>query len=248
MLPVGDWVLKKLDKENKIDLSKKRKNFAVSFWKTVFYCSVLLYACYALKGENWVYSWKGLAGTWGMSKTPTKILFYYHVEFAYYLVEIFYLFQEHNYNDFWQMFTHHLVACALLVISYCKDILRPGMAIIVLHDISDPFLEICKIAAYVSNQLIANITFICFMVVFIGARLAVYPFLIVMPTTIVILQHNFDIVLYGLVLMMYALIIMHIVWSCIIIIKIAARVMTGKGAKDIRSTDEEKILNSNQTT
>lgn len=232
VMPAGDWVLKKLDAENKIRPAK-RKNFRVSFWKTVFYCSTCLYGYFILKNADWAYSLKGLSGTWGISETPSKILFYYHLEFAYYLVEIMYLFEEHNYSDFRQMFTHHVVTLLLLLTSYHRDVLRAGVVTIAIHEISDPPMELCKLARYVSYTAVTNVLFFCFMTIFIVARIGIFTFWIVLPWTFFVPQQNFDIVLYSTLPMIYGLVVMHVMWSYTLV-KMAIGAATGTKLRDPR--------------
>ena len=45
-------------------------------------------------------------------------------------------------QDFWQMVIHHIVTTILLVLSYNTGFFRIGCVIILLHDVSDVFLEV----------------------------------------------------------------------------------------------------------
>lgn len=47
-----------------------------------------------------------------------------------------------NVQDFWQMVIHHIVTTILLVLSYNTGFFRIGCVIILLHDVSDVFLEV----------------------------------------------------------------------------------------------------------
>jgi len=49
----------------------------------------------------------------------------------------------------------------------------------VLHDFSDPLLEIAKLALYAKKQLLADVAFACFAGAFIWTRLWFYPLYII---------------------------------------------------------------------
>lgn len=233
VLPVGTFIVDKLDTDKKLGFTK-RKKFKVAFWRATFYFSSSLYGYFALKGEVWTRTLKGIRETWGVSQTPHKILFYYYLEFSYYLVETFYLFNEHNYKDFWQMFLHHITTLGLISTSYCRDFLRYGVAIMAIHDIADPFLEICKLINYVYDTSSTTFVFVCFTAVFIVSRLGIYTFLIALPACTMLQRQRFEPVLYSIIPMLYGLVVMHVIWSYMIL-RMMKRVVMGAKPEDTRS-------------
>ena len=47
-----------------------------------------------------------------------------------------------NLQDFWQMMLHHLVTMFMISVSYMVGYIRIGAVIMLVHDISDVFLEV----------------------------------------------------------------------------------------------------------
>ena len=52
------------------------------------------------------------------------------------------------------MFFHHLVTMILVGCSYLLGYFRIGVIVMILHDISDPIMEIAKIFHYGKNELV----------------------------------------------------------------------------------------------
>lgn len=233
VFPTADFLIERLDVDRRLGFGR-RKKFRVSFWKAFFYTLTSFYGYFALRNERWTGSLKGHMETWETGRTPHKILFHYHLEFSYYLVELFYLFNEHVYKDFWQMFFHHVLTLQLIVTSYGRDVLRYGVVIMVIHDISDPFLEICKLINYVYDTSITTFMFVCFTSVFIISRLGIYAFCVALPGSIAIWRREFEWTLYSIIPQLLGLVVMHVIWS-LMIVRMAVRVVRGSRPKDTRS-------------
>jgi len=234
VMPAADIFLDMFDQHSRLSCGEKRK-FRVSFWKAVFYTFTTFYGYAVIQNESWVPSAKGMMDPVGAGNLPFRVMLYYHIEFAYYFVELFYLFNEHMYKDFLQMVVHHLVTLLLLGMSYCTDMVRCGIAIMAVHDISDPFLEVGKLLSYTQSSTLATIVFICFTVIFIASRLGVYACLVAAPIGIYVWNHEFRFTLRVMAVMVQALVLMHIVWSCMIL-KMAMRISRSTGIKDCRDT------------
>ena len=90
-------------------------------------------------------------------------------------------------KDFYEMALHHVVTILLLTMSYMEGHLRVGAVVMVLHDASDPFLALAKLANYCKQSrrrgtvartffdVLANIFFVGFASVFCYTRLYIYP-------------------------------------------------------------------------
>ncbi|AFN83552.1 longevity assurance protein 1 [Encephalitozoon romaleae SJ-2008] len=233
ILPMASSLIRKFGVEEALGFERKKK-FSVSLWKAMFYSFTSIYGYLIIRSEPLAYTMKNLSGTWGLHNIPFKVLFYYYLEFAYYFVELFYLFNEHMYKDFLQMVTHHIVTIMLLTLSYHRDLLRPGVIIIAVHDISDPFLEISKLTNYIHYKSLAKGIFMCFAGVFVVSRLVIYAFFISLPISISIWRYTFDLYLFLISILLQGLTVMHIIWSSMIM-KMVIKVGHKEEFEDIRS-------------
>lgn len=232
-MPTAAFVMRRLGLDEWLSAAKRRK-FSVSFWKMLFYIGTSVYGYAILRNETWIDRLDGFAETWGVANTPRRMLFYYYLEFSYYFVESFYLLGEHAYKDFWEMVSHHAITMHLIVASYHRDLLRYGVAIMAVHDISDPFLELSKLLNYAEDTALAIPTFVCFMTVFVVSRLCTYTFFVAVPAVHYIWRREFDWVLYSIVPMLCGLVVLHVIWSWMIV-RLAVRIVWGKKPEDIRS-------------
>ncbi|KAM0671306.1 TRAM protein transporter [Ordospora colligata] len=239
VMPAADVFLDMLDQHDKLSSGQKRK-FRVSFWKAVFYTFTTFYGYLVIQNESWVPSAKGMMDPVGAGNLPLRVMLYYHIEFSYYFVELFYLFNEHMYKDFLQMVVHHLVTLLLLGMSYCTDMVRCGIAIMAVHDLSDPFLEVAKLLNYTQSNTLATIVFMLFAVIFIISRLGVYACLVAAPIGIYVWNHEFRFALRAMAVMVQILVLMHIVWSCMIL-KMAMRISRSTCIKDCREPSTASI-------
>ncbi|KAF7246996.1 Ceramide synthase 5, partial [Varanus komodoensis] len=78
-------------------------------------------------------------------------------------------------QDFQIMLIHHFATIVLITFSYMNKMVRVGTLIMLLHDASDPLLEVAKMANYAKYQRLCDATFILFCVVFIVIRLGIFP-------------------------------------------------------------------------
>lgn len=163
---------------------KKIVKYVEAFWRCLFY-STFSYLGYRTlftpDTAEWVadtkFHWEG----WPYHQLPAIALFYYHIELGSYVHQL--LWTEVNLSDFWEMFAHHIITIALIVTSFITNYWRVGTSILFLHDLSDVFLEGCKVLNYTSKppsrrwikDYIVDPGFGLFTVVFFVTRLVLYP-------------------------------------------------------------------------
>jgi acyl-CoA-dependent ceramide synthase len=90
--------------------------------------------------------WFNLKEMW--SQFPTQNLsknvkWYYLVQFAFWLQQLFVVNIEERRKDHWQMFTHHIFTSALLFTSYGFYQTRVGNVILCIMDVVDILLSVC---------------------------------------------------------------------------------------------------------
>lgn len=89
--------------------------------------------------------WMSLKNMW--TAEPQRELdglfkWYYLVQFAFWLQQIFVLNIEERRKDHYQMFAHHIITCALMLGSYTCHVTRVGNVILCIMDIVDILLPV----------------------------------------------------------------------------------------------------------
>ena len=95
---------------------------------------------------------------------------YYLVQFAFWLQQIVVVNIEERRKDYWQMFTHHIITCTLIFLSYGYHQTRVGNVILCLTDIVDILLPLAKILKYLDFKLVPDIVFAVFMITWLITR------------------------------------------------------------------------------
>ena len=147
-----------------------------------------------------------------------------------------------------QMFTHHLITCSLLGLSYHQNWTRIGNVILMLMDPADIMLAAAKMLKYVHLETACNVQFGVFMLTWVGTRHVLYPMVLWSvihdpqkyidytwrPEKELFFTHNVQRIFTVLLGMLQILLVL---WF-LMIAKVAAGVLMGKGAEDTRSDDE----------
>ncbi|KAF9452502.1 longevity assurance proteins LAG1/LAC1 [Macrolepiota fuliginosa MF-IS2] len=225
--------------------------FAEQGWSVVYYSLQWCYGLYVYMSlptrvlnpvDLWLnYPHIPLAG-------PFK--FYYLTQTAFYLHQILILNAEERRKDHVQMMMHHIITVILMWTSYFTNFTRVGALIMVLMDYCDIFLPLAKMLRYLKgNQLLTDAIFGWFLVSWFVTRHVL--FLSVIRSTMfdapkyisfemsVEEGRYFTTTAYILFCtLLLALELMQCIWFWMIC-RVAYRVLTGKGAADERSDDEE---------
>nr|DBA19797.1 TPA: hypothetical protein GDO54_015574 [Pyxicephalus adspersus] len=135
-------------------------------------------------------------------------------------------------KDFGIMFLHHLATISLITFSYVNNMVRVGTLVMCLHDMADVLLEAAKMANYSKCQKLCDLLFVVFALVFVIARLGIFPLWILNTT----MFESWEIVgpypswwVFNLLLLVLQS--LHLFWSYLII-KIACKAISkGKTGK-----------------
>lgn len=73
-------------------------------------------------------------------------------------------------KDFWVMFVHHIATSCLLGFSYICGFWRIGILVSLVHDVSDIFIQIAKLAKYLNYSFMCDIFFVLFAISFFLSR------------------------------------------------------------------------------
>ncbi|KAJ8099764.1 TLC domain-containing protein [Lipomyces tetrasporus] len=111
---------------------------------------------------------------WPHRELKHMFKWYYLVQLAFWLQQIYVLNIEERRKDHRQMFTHHIVTCALLIASYNYCFTRVGNAVLCLMDIVDSVFSAAKMLKYLGHQRLCDIMFGVFILTWIIGRHVLY--------------------------------------------------------------------------
>ena len=169
-----DYVLSPIAALAGINKKKAKIRFAEQLWILLYYnlfAGTGLYLYY--NSDYWLdlrALWKG----WPTREMDGLAKWYYLVQFAFWLQQIAVVNIEERRKDHWQMFSHHIITCALIFTSYGYHQTKVGNVILVLMDIGDITFAFAKILKYLGFQTACDLAFGVFMVSWFVLRHACY--------------------------------------------------------------------------
>ncbi|XP_076215694.1 ceramide synthase 4-like isoform X2 [Aptenodytes patagonicus] len=139
-------------------------------------------------------------------------------------------------QDFKEQIIHHIATITLIFVSYCANLIRFGMIIMLVHDASDYILELAKMLHYMKWKQVCEAVFIVFAVVFIISRLVIFPLI-----TYYYFVTKFQLFLISCLINTFLMVLqlLHVFWSYLIIQMIFSVILHGAKRKDARSDTEE---------
>lgn len=229
--------------------------FAEQLWSVVYYggnCIIGLSLLHNSASEyNWCPEtlWRGFPHYFMWPATKG----YYLAALSFWTSQIYVINIEERRSDHWQMFTHHIVTCLLVLGSYMYSYTRIGHLVLIMMDGVDTVLSLGKVMKYLNfPQRFCDFFFLLFLVLWIWSRHIVYMYQIwfgffkadivegtcsyhpVTKEPVACFSRGAHFVF---ALLAVALQIITIMWL-IMIFKVVIRVIRGEGADDTRSDDE----------
>ncbi|CEO99537.1 hypothetical protein PBRA_007270 [Plasmodiophora brassicae] len=222
------------------------KKFTESAFKCTAYIVLSAQGLTIQFREKWLLDtseyWRG----WPQVLVPGMRL-YYITELSLYLHLLIAQFFDTRRKDFVEMFIHHIVTIPLIVASYCVNFERIGGTIMIVHDLSDVFLEAAKLANYANARMLCDSLFVAFAIVFFCTRLVILPWKIMY--TIMIESLDYVISPIGWPFhsgFMAVLIVLHVFWFQIILRMVFKFLRAGSVEGDDRSDDEDEECTTEQ--
>lgn len=212
---------------------------SISLWKSLYFLSTSIYGIYFLKNEPWLFNSYHYSYHY-KDNIPYKFQIYYLISSAFYVYEIIYLYIEPLKKDFVQMQIHHITSLTLMYLSYQQNLIRYGVLILCLYDISDPFLEIAKVNLYLNNKKIANILYCIFAIIFIISRNVIYPVWIVWPGLKYLNTCFYNISSLIIAGMLLILVVLNFIWTKYILL-MGYKLIRHEEMTDARSINQKKI-------
>lgn len=159
------------------------------------------------------------------------------------------------------MTIHHVVTIILLSVSYMLNQHRIGTVVLIIHDLSDIFLEGSKTLNYFKFKKVVNIGFAIFAVAFFVTRLICLPLYVLHPIIFLYpnhlnysLHHCYDAecksssnlaqlnIKSFWLFFLGSLQVLHIYWFALILRMVINALVTKRLDSDIRSDDENEKL------
>lgn len=229
--------------------------FAEQGWLLFYYSSSFFYGLVLYYNSPYFLNNDLLYIGWPHTKLSSSFKRYYLISIAFWIQQIFVLHVEQRRKDHFQMFSHHIITCALLLGSYYYYFINIGHLILIIMDSVDIILSAAKMLKYAGYKILCDVMFIIFLVSWIIVRHGIYN---------LILYHSIknaqDLVPEGKCIpgvyskrcwtpfifntffsLLGGLQIITLVWMYFIA-KVAYKVITGNSAEDVRSDDEDDIL------
>lgn len=177
---------------------------------------------------------------------PFKVTLFYLIEIGFYIQAIpFLMFVEVRRKDWMESFAHHIVTLGLMYYSWYANFTRPGVMVMLLHDISDIFLEAAKLARYAERETLALGLFVAFAISWVILRVLIFPIVIVArtlvdPVVMIAIPYNINpqphySVFSTMFLLLYFL---HLYWTYLIFKVIVKQLRTGS-TSDVREEDSD---------
>jgi len=225
------------------DKTTKVQKLAETTWRCLAYTGICLYGVISLWQKSWLWDTRYCWYTYPHDLVDGAIWWYYMIELTFYWSLTFsqiYGDSTERRKDFWQMLFHHFITISLICFSWVLNMVRAGSLVLVLHDISDAFLEAAKICKYANYQKACNIIFGTFVVIWVITRLYLYPAYILKTTMIESIQivgwANGYYVMNGF---MVSLQILHVIWTYYILKALVKALGSGNIEGDARSDSDD---------
>ncbi|OAG29288.1 ceramide synthetase [Nematocida displodere] len=231
----GNAIIAKFSRNKSSDIPMKK--FSRALWKTFAYSVLVAWGVFSTWGEGWVWSPIGITMTWENNKTPWRINAYYVLETVYYTGSFVTMFLEEKQSDFYLMIWHHFETLVLMGFSYHYNFLRYGAYLMLLHDISDPWMDSAKLAVYMGYQGVGDCLFVVFTLMFIVPRIAIYPFMVLIPGYGFLWEFGNKLLvpIWGLLVGVFLL---NAYWAVLILRMLADFLTKGRVERDIRDLPE----------
>ncbi|ODV59908.1 LAG1-domain-containing protein [Ascoidea rubescens DSM 1968] len=243
----------------KIHKDKNLQRFSEQGWSLFYYSISFSSGFYLYYNSDYFNKLDNLYNSWPNDKISFLNKIYYLVNVSNWLQQIFVLNIEEKRKDYLQMFSHHIITVLLIIGSYYYYFMEIGNVILVLMDIVDVILSLAKMQKYCGFNKICDVTFIIFLISWIILRHGFYNVLtyhifhnyhrLMKDTECTFDSDNnstndvdlprcwTDNIVRSFVALLVGLQILTCIWMYFIL-RVAYKVIKGKGAEDVRSDTE----------
>lgn len=171
---VMDYILSPIAAACGIGKKKAKVRFAEQAWILLYYSMFWSTGMYIMYYSDYWLNLRALWRNWPVREMDGLAKWYYLVQFAFWLQQIVVVNIEERRKDHWQMFTHHIVTCALIFLSYGYHQSKVGNLILALMDFVDIILPAAKLLRYLRFQFLCDAMFGVFIVTWLITRHVLY--------------------------------------------------------------------------
>ncbi|VVT45850.1 uncharacterized protein SAPINGB_P000922 [Magnusiomyces paraingens] len=175
---VDNWLILMARQVFGIKSFKITARFAEQSYALITYGSFFAWGAVLLSHSPYLTSVQELWRGWPHNKISIQMKAFYLVQLASWLQQIYVINIEERRKDHYQMFTHHIVTCALIIGSYYYYFTRVGHVILVLMDAVDIALALAKVLRYTGFQRACDATFVVFLFSWIVLRHGLYNYIL----------------------------------------------------------------------
>ncbi|KAI4503414.1 hypothetical protein M0802_001636 [Mischocyttarus mexicanus] len=216
------------------------KKFSESGWRCFYYTCMTTYGFIILWNKPWFWDINQCYYNFPYHSISNDIWLYWLISIAFYSVSTITHFFETKRKDFWQVFIHHIITIAIILLIWIVNLLRVGSLILLVHDIPEVFLELAKMGIYVKDRKFSNFMFIIFTISWICTRDGIFPFVIIYSTIFEAPKHIPMFPAFYVLNVLYCLLfLLHIFWTYFIIKLVYISFYRGNVINDIRSDNED---------
>lgn len=222
--------------------------FEQSVMEAIFYGLFAIMGVAVVRSQPWVWPssqwWDGFAQG-GHEIMRSDLRCFYIMYVARYSQAALSVLLETKRKDFVEMMLHHIVTVVVICVSYIYGWNRIGAVVMVLLDFADVPLHLAKCCKYTAEQrsagpwqFLADRLFEGFAITFFITRLVMYGYVCWSAHIEATLYWPKGLPEWTCVGCLYTLFALQVYWF-FLILQVVARLLSGKGAEDPRSDDED---------
>lgn len=169
-----DYVLIPWARSLGIHKKKQQIRFAEQAWLIVYYSVFYTAGIYLYVTSSYYGNLQAMWVNFPTTSMTGLMKWYYLGQFAFWLQQIVVVHIEEKRKDHWQMFTHHIITCTLMLTSYGWYQTKVGHVILTIMDVVDLVLPLAKMLKYAGYQMACDIAFGIFILTWFIARHVMY--------------------------------------------------------------------------
>jgi len=238
---------------------EKLKRFGHCLFKLLWFVGISTYSYFLLRNKEWFppsLGGKGVTATmfdgYPWIEVDESLRNYFMIQLAYHSHSLIYQFTLTRRGDFLEMFLHHVVTIALITFSYLNNYLPMGCLVFFIHDITDIFAYLMKVAVDSQHIMLNVVCYYLLVLTWLIGRLTIYPFIILYSCIIeslVIFDKMYGWLFFNVFLI--CLLFLHIYWFYLFMQigkRFYNRGQIGDGTEEAKKINTEKLNVTMNTT
>ncbi|KAM9099720.1 ceramide synthase 4-like [Sarcophilus harrisii] len=225
------------------------KKFSETCWRFLFYFCSLSGGFLIFYNKTWLSQPE--THLHGYPKQPLNpaLYWWYIMEISFYFSLLLTLSFDIKRKDFKEQIIHHCTTISLMSVSYCANLVISGAIVLLLHDVSDVFLEAGKMLNYAKWRVAQNIVFVFFTLMFIITRIFFFPIRFIYIVISFFETNGLQSFVYHFCLTLLLVIMsLNVFWTSLILKMLFKLFSEGQVKKDVRSDREESDMSDEQLT